>query len=69
MVNKLLSYKRMVDTTVIIMETLICGGLFGLFYCWSQGSSWEKSMGVNADHADTDAVLFRNGLKYGSRSL
>ena len=47
MVNKLLSYKRMVDTTVIIMETLICGGLFGLFYCWSQGSSWEKSMGVS----------------------
>lgn len=44
--NKLVSYKRMVDTAVIITETLICGGMFGLFYSWSQGSSWEKSMGV-----------------------
>ena len=44
--NKLLTYKRMVNTMVIITETLICGGLFGLFYSWSQGSSWEKTMGV-----------------------
>ena len=44
--NKLLTYKRMVNTAVIITETLICGGLFGLFYSWSQGSSWEKTMGV-----------------------
>lgn len=44
--NKLLTYKRMVNTMVIITETLICGGLFGLFYSWAQGSSWEKTMGV-----------------------
>lgn len=44
--NKLLTYKRMVNTIVIITETLICGGLFGLFYSWAQGSSWEKTMGV-----------------------
>ena len=38
--NKLLTYKRMVNTMVIITETLICGGLFGLFYSWAQGSSY-----------------------------
>ena len=40
--NKLLTYKRMVNTIVIITETLICGGLFGLFTAGRREAAGKK---------------------------